>query len=155
LNFVIESTPDFTQTSPDEWLFQDQGSITLRPNELRTWTNDEWLIFNKQQTGYYRVNYDDKLWQLFINELLNGDYTKIHVLNRAQLIDDAHSFAENSLISYDIVFHLLEYLSKELDYIPWVVADKVFTNLNRLLSGSNGYENFRVTYFQLLQSLSH
>jgi hypothetical protein len=50
---------------------------------------------------------------------------------------------------------LLEYLSKELDYIPWVVADKVLTNLNRLLSGSNGYENFRVTYFQLLQSLSH
>ena len=38
--------------------------------------------------GYYRVNYDRKNWDLII-EQLNSDPESIHVLNRAQIINDA------------------------------------------------------------------
>ena len=36
-----------------------------------------------QETGFYRVNYDRRNWEMII-EQLKRDHTKIHVINRAQ-----------------------------------------------------------------------
>jgi aminopeptidase N len=143
-NFVIENTPDFTKTTPDGWIPQGTASITIAPTATRTWTNDEWILFNKQQTGYYRVNYDAKLWELLATELLEGDFNKIHVLNRAQLIDDAYTFARVDQSKYSTAFMLMEYLSKEMDYVPWVAANRALTAIDRLMAGSDKYDHFKV-----------
>lgn len=45
----------------------------------------DWIILNVQQTGYYRVNYDDGIWSAISNGLHNS-HSDIHVLNRAQVI---------------------------------------------------------------------
>jgi len=43
--------------------------------------------------GYYRVNYDAVYWERIIHYLRTSEeYAKIHVLNRAQIIDDAFYF---------------------------------------------------------------
>jgi len=42
--------------------------------------------------GYYRVNYNKANWLNIAHYLNFNNYTKIHVLNRAQIIDDAFYF---------------------------------------------------------------
>lgn len=72
-------------------------------------------------SAYYRVNYDTHNWNLLI-EQLKEDPQKIHVLNRAQLIDDAFALAYNDTISYDIPLRLGEYLKDETEPIPLLSA---------------------------------
>jgi len=68
--------------------------------------------------GFYRVNYDIKNWNRLISELKSNPST-IHVLNRAQLIDDSFNLARAGELSYYVPFTLVSYLQKEDDFIPW------------------------------------
>ena len=52
----------------------------------------EWVIFNIQQTGFYRINYDIENWMAIKDQLLLN-HKIIHNLNRAQIIDDAFQLA--------------------------------------------------------------
>lgn len=88
-------------------------------------------------TGYYRVNYDKKNWQLITDYLLSDNYTKIHVLNRAKLIDDAYHFMKDS---YILTFHdpilfwnLVEYLKRETNYIAWYPMIKVLEEMSNII----------------------
>ena len=47
---------------------------------------------------------------------------KIHVINRAQIIDDAINLARSGLLSYEIALGVTSYLNKEVEYIPWAAA---------------------------------
>ena len=42
------------------------------------------LVANVQQTGFYRVNYDQNNWQM-LAELLLADHASVHRINRAQV----------------------------------------------------------------------
>jgi len=67
--------------------------------------------------GFYRVNYDSRNWKLLIAQMKSNP-KKIHVLNRAQLIDDSFNLARADELSYFIPFTLVDYLDKEDDFIP-------------------------------------
>lgn len=43
------------------------------------------MCFPQIFTGLYRVNYDDKTWELIAYALKNADRQKIHHLNRAKV----------------------------------------------------------------------
>lgn len=119
INYVVGSSPNFTETKPDLWL-QGQKSVTINSADAaKKWTNDDWVVVNIQETGYYRVNYDEALWGLLVKQLNSSDYDKIHLINRAQLVDDSLNLARAGKIAYDIPFSILEYLARETDYIPW------------------------------------
>ncbi|KAL6255315.1 hypothetical protein P5V15_013655 [Pogonomyrmex californicus] len=79
---------------------------------------EDWIIVNPQQTGYYRVNYDTTNW-IRIADFLQMNHTMIHVLNRAQIIDDAFHLMEAGQLSANIFWELTSYLWKETDYIAW------------------------------------
>ena len=68
-----------------------------------------------------RVNYDKENWRLIAKTLLNN-HTAIHVVNRAQIMDDAFNLAKSGLLDYDTALSMTGYLSKELEYIPWKAA---------------------------------
>ena len=63
-------------------------------------------------TGYYRVNYDDSNWRKIANYLNSDNYTKIHVLNRAQIIDDAYHLMMARQLDIEIFLDLANYLSR-------------------------------------------
>ena len=67
---------------------------------------DKAVIFNVQETGYYRVNYDKQNWELIIKQL-NEDHTKIHVINRAQIIDDAINLARSGIIFCECISKII------------------------------------------------
>ena len=68
-----------------------------------------------------RVNYDEKNWKMIIKQL-NDDHMKIHVVNRAQIIDDAINLARSGLLSYEIALGVTSYLNNEVEYIPCAAA---------------------------------
>ena len=85
------------------------------------------LILNTNNAGYYRVNYDDKNWDL-IREVLLTDHTKINVANRAQLITDMEFLQSKGTIKkWRRMQSLYDYLKYEREWLPWKTAEKYFT----------------------------
>jgi aminopeptidase N len=136
-----------------QWLSQGQASMTLTSSPAMPWTNADWVVFNKHQTGYYRVNYDEAMWQQIVEELVDGNYTIIPVINRAQLIDDAYTFARVNQVPYSTVFGLLEYLSHELDYAPWTPASRALTAIDRRMASLESYHHFQSFVHHKVQPL--
>jgi aminopeptidase N len=83
--------------------------------------------------GYYRVNYDIYNWELIARFLNTDNYTKIHVLNRAQIIDDAYYLMMSRQLPLTIFLELTSYLSRETDYIAWYPMIKALENLSSYL----------------------
>ncbi|XP_025270275.1 puromycin-sensitive aminopeptidase-like protein, partial [Camponotus floridanus] len=114
LTFATQTNPDFSNTLPTHWLTPQDQNITIDgidPND--------WIIVNLQQMGYYRVNYDSSNWQKIANYLKSENYTKIHVLNRAQIIDDAYHFMAANQLNILTFLDLISYLSQERDFVAW------------------------------------
>lgn len=145
INYVVGSNANFTSTAPDMWM-QGEKNVTLTSATApKPWTANDWIIFNSQQTSYYRVNYDNGLWMSIIQQLnkAGDEYAKINVVNRAQLIDDSLSMARAGRVKYSIPLGIMNYLSKETDYIPWVPANKGLFAMNRMLSGTPSYDHYQ------------
>uniref|UniRef100_A0A182K6I8 Aminopeptidase N n=1 Tax=Anopheles christyi TaxID=43041 RepID=A0A182K6I8_9DIPT len=111
--------------------------------------NDQWIIFNRQQNGYYRVNYDAHNWDLLI-EALHSDPSQIHHRNRAQLVNDAYNLARADRIDFTVPLRLMGYLRKETQYAPWTAAGSALTYLNNKLRGTEHYNHFLVYVNRLL-----
>ena len=99
--------------------------------------------FLKFIIGYYRVNYDEKNWKLIIKQL-NEDHTKIHVINRAQIIDDALNLARVGLLNYELALGVTSYLNSETEYIPWAAALTGLRYIEEMLKRTSGYGDFKV-----------
>ncbi|XP_058118577.1 uncharacterized protein LOC131284057 [Anopheles ziemanni] len=94
-------------------------------------TDVEYFILNNQQVGYYRVNYDAVLWGKISKALHSENFGGIHVLNRAQLVDDLFNLARGDVVPYDTALEILEYLKHETEYAPWLAAVNGLTTLSR------------------------
>lgn len=132
LTFVIEeSNSTFDRTIVAAWL-KPQTKNTI----IGSVKSNSWVIFNIQQVGYYRVNYDRNNWKMLIQYLKLKNLKKIHVINRAALLDDAFNLARAGYVDYSISFDLARYLTRETEYEPWVAAVNNFNFLNRILACS-------------------
>ncbi|XP_067208560.1 aminopeptidase N-like isoform X4 [Linepithema humile] len=117
--------------------YQTSFPLTFHSNDI-----DGWLILNLQQIGYYRVNYDVTNWQRIVEYLNTKKYTKIHVLNRAQLIDDMFYFVRTTNVCFSkkctkihknsatLFLRLLSYLSQETNLVAWYPMFKAFEYLS-------------------------
>lgn len=70
-------------------------------------------------TGYYRINYDIENWKRIASYLASENYMKIHVLNRAQIFNDAFHFMITKQLDSSIFWKITEYLVRETDYVAW------------------------------------
>ncbi|XP_071443368.1 uncharacterized protein [Hetaerina americana] len=138
LTFTSASSADFSNTVPTQWMPESEKTITVKgmPNK------DEWVIFNLQQSGYYRVNYDEKNWRLIINHLHGEHFKNVHPLNRAQLIDDSLNLARAGHVHYHTALDLTSYLAKETDFIPWYSAYQGLAFLDARLAATAGYNKY-------------
>lgn len=89
------------------------------------------------------MNYDKENWRLIIKQL-NEDHKKIHVINRAQIIDDALNLATVGLLEYDIALEVTSYLNKENEYVPWNAALTGLEYIGEMLEDNASYGNFKV-----------
>ncbi|KAH8410051.1 hypothetical protein KR009_004720, partial [Drosophila setifemur] len=113
LTYTTQGAGDFNYTRPKAWLTPHNPKIYL---ELPV-PNDEWVVFNLQATGYYRVQYDDHSWQRLASAL-SDDFRSIHVLNRAQIVSDVLFLRNQNRISWGTAFNVLKYIVDEDEYEP-------------------------------------
>ncbi|XP_049870007.1 aminopeptidase N-like [Pectinophora gossypiella] len=143
INWVLSTNVTFNDTSPQAWIPPSFPAVAI---DIPGLSEAEWIIVNKQQTGYYRVNYDTDNWQALAN-VLNSSHLSIHVLNRAQIVDDSFNLARNGRLSYIYPFEISRYLVKEKDYVPWASANNALNYLSLVLSASPIYDLFQ--YYML------
>uniref|UniRef100_A0A182MFT0 Aminopeptidase N n=1 Tax=Anopheles culicifacies TaxID=139723 RepID=A0A182MFT0_9DIPT len=136
-SYASASKPSFDNLSHFRWL-----STKAERVETDVPAN-EWIIFNKQQTGYYRVNYDAHNW-LMIANALREDPSAIHRFNRAQLINDAFNLARANRHDMALTLDLLRYLANENEYVPWAAANGVLNYFYNKLRGTANYHDFIV-----------
>ena len=95
--------------------------------------------------AFYRVLYNEQNYKLLTDYLKSEDHIKIHPINKAQLLDDSLNLARAGVLKYSIALDLTTYLERETDFIPWVSYFRALTFLNSRLTGTEAYENFKVT----------
>lgn len=142
INYVVGSNPDFDDTRADLWLTGEEIGI-VNGSAPKPWLPNDWIVVNIKQSGYYRVNYDNELWNLIIEQLNGQQYHLIHLLNRGQLIDDSFHIARSGRINFDIPLDIMNYLERETDHIPWDSAQRALFLYNRWLLGSPVYDEFQ------------
>lgn len=148
LTYTSEDNPDFQTTHPTSWMADTDKQVTVSSLPA----SDKWVIFNIQETSYYKVNYDDNNWQLLTAQL-EKDNTIIHLLNRAQLIDDALDLARASELKYDTALNLISYLKHEEEYVPWESALANMAYVEEMFTRQGGYGDLRTFMMSLLEPL--
>ncbi|CAL7935732.1 unnamed protein product [Xylocopa violacea] len=149
ITYTTESRLDFNKTQPSEWM-RAVKSITL--SNLK-WRPSEWAIFNIQETGYYRVNYDKMNWQMIIKQLNKESFKDISTINRAQLIDDALNLARAGRLDYATALDVTSYLAHETEYLPWKAAFTAMHYLDDMLIKMPSYDKFRAYVLKLLDNV--
>ncbi|XP_015604742.1 aminopeptidase N [Cephus cinctus] len=149
ISYTTEFSQDFSSTLAKEWIRQQDDSIIVG-----IFKSIHWLIVNVQQSGYYRVNYDETNWKLLADYLNSMYYITIHRLNRAQLIDDSYNLARSNRISFSIFLDITVYLKYETDYIPWYPGMVAISQLYPKLADTKSFPLFRKYFAERLgQSL--
>ncbi|XP_025415668.1 aminopeptidase N-like isoform X2 [Sipha flava] len=150
LTFTTSSKLDFSVTKPSYW---------FKPEELMLITetgisSKDWVLFNINETGFYRVNYDSRNWNMLIEYLNDPDsYSNIGTINRAQLIDDAMSLSRAGYLSYQTSLDLTKYLYHETEYVPWKSAYRSFTYLHQMLIKTAIYDKLKAYVLHLISPM--
>nr|XP_033323078.1 uncharacterized protein LOC117218638 [Megalopta genalis] len=147
ITYVTKDNLNFTVTTPTMWLKPTEDNLKILN------VKSDWIIVNKQQTGYYRVNYEKQIWEKLTRYLLT-DFKKIHPINRAQLIDDALNLARKNFTSYSTALNLTLYLHNETDYIPWMTTFRNLDFLNKMISTSEHYQIFKDYIKYIMQGIT-
>ncbi|XP_065344833.1 aminopeptidase N-like [Cloeon dipterum] len=120
LTLTTQSELNFANQVPKSWLLTAESSIGSAEGIP---ADNEWIIVNIQQTGYYRVNYDQTNWDLlfaYLNDIATADL--IDPLNRAQILDDSLAFGITKQLNYKTALSSTLYLRHEKEYGPWAAA---------------------------------
>ncbi|XP_014472210.1 PREDICTED: aminopeptidase N-like [Dinoponera quadriceps] len=148
LNFATQSNLDFSSTLATHWLRPQDESVTIKGVNV-----EDWIIVNKQLTGYYRVNYDTTNWKRIAAFLNSDDYAEIPVLNRAQIIDDAFAMTETGQLDLITFLEIMNYLSRESDTAVWQAAFKIIQQLDIYLQVPEAAAIFKPFAFNLTHKI--
>lgn len=114
--------------------FDEQILITLNEDV-------DWIKFNMNQKGYYRVNYEPEMWQSISNALKKNP-TKFSVLDRAHLLNDVFSLAQAGEVPYETALKMIEYLGQEDLFMPWSAVGSKLNRIKALLYNTEVYKLF-------------
>ena len=146
VTFTTMNSPDFDDTTTSTWMKPEDETTTVTVGN-----HGGVLLVNVQQTGFYRVNYATENWR-DISELLKRNHTAVHILNRAQILDDSMNLARSihADLDYDLALKQTEYLKNEKEYVPWSAALSGFNYLDEMLGRDQIYGNFASYFIDLL-----
>ncbi|XP_029675604.1 aminopeptidase N-like [Formica exsecta] len=131
VSYVKETNINFVNISLQSFNCLTQSNPEMKINYD---SKDKWFMANILQTGYYRVNYDTENWRMIARYLKSKKYENIHVINRAQIIDDAFHLAMEKKLDFSIFWELASYLKQEKDYVAWYPMIKVFERISSVFA---------------------
>lgn len=144
INFATSDDPNFGDASFTHYFLDSENEKVISANK------SSWYVFNKQQLGYYRVDYDSENWIAIKNVLKSVNFNSIHVMNRAQIIDDSFALANSGYhTDYSLAFGIMSYLQRETDFFPFYPTWRYLYNLYNVFGPKNTYLNVRIKFFNL------
>ncbi|KAL0133266.1 hypothetical protein PUN28_000801 [Cardiocondyla obscurior] len=149
ITYTSKKQLNFNNTRPIKWM-KAERSISFNDTNV---SPSEWVIFNVQETGYYRVNYDMANWKMIIKQLNEQNFKDIATINRAQLIDDSSNLAKAGKLNYTVAFDIMSYLVHEVEFLPWSVALEALEFFNKILIKTQSYDKFRLLTLKLLDNI--
>lgn len=100
------------------------------------------IKFNVNQTGFYRVNYPDFIWQRFASRLHTTGPSEIpNPADRSGLVDDAFNLARGGYLSYDVALEMTKYLNQDMHHLPWDSAYSEIIYLSRMFENSGKFDS--------------
>ncbi|XP_026478385.1 aminopeptidase N-like isoform X2 [Ctenocephalides felis] len=136
LPISLTSASDLNATTkPVLWLSPKSDSLSFTPPKAN---ENDYILANLNQTGFYRVNYDNENWNLLIEA-----YYELPDLTRAQLLDDSFALARAHLLEYEIPLIFASRLSHDMSPVAWQSASRPILHLNRMMSREPAYGAFR------------
>ncbi|XP_052844693.1 aminopeptidase Ey-like [Drosophila gunungcola] len=143
LSYTTQQEKDFNNTFPKAWMECSQSGESL-PTTIQDLPDpNHWVIFNNQLSSPYKVNYDAQNWKLLIETLNSEQFQSIHVVNRAQLVDDVLYFAWTGEQDYEIALRVINYLQGERQLLPWRSAFDHLTHLGRIIRPTPNFQFFK------------
>ncbi|XP_068153826.1 glutamyl aminopeptidase isoform X1 [Drosophila tropicalis] len=112
-----------------------------------------WIKFNKDQVGFYRVNYPAEQWTALTNAIKASRDT-FSTADRAHLLNDASSLADAGQLSFSLALNLFTYLESEQDYVPWSVGTTWITGLRNRLYYTDLFSNYTTYARKLLTPIA-
>lgn len=141
VSYTTKTEGDFETTLVKHWMRTSSSIIT---------TPADWIILNIQSTGYYKVTYDDSVWNSFATTL-NDDHTTISEYHRIQLFMDYRSALLADTVVSTHGFEMLQYLEKETVPAVWAEARNI---VNFYLQKLFGTGELYGKYLEYLRSLT-
>lgn len=134
LTFATASDPSF-DTKVRQWMTSESTVISdVQPNE--------WIIFNVQQVGYYKVDYSRDLWTTII-DAYKRQPESIPKVNREVLHGEMFDGWSNlGTKSISDCLELLGVLEAEREGAVWEKAGSYIEKLNEFFLFSEFYDNF-------------
>lgn len=92
----------------------------------------QWVIFNIQLAGLYKIKYDRHNYKLIVKTLNSKEFDSIHVINRAQLIDDAMDLAWTGEQDYGVALAMINYLVRQWRefFMVWDLEVNLFAHFS-------------------------
>ncbi|KAH8335671.1 hypothetical protein KR074_008771 [Drosophila pseudoananassae] len=142
LNFATAQAPSFQDTQADLFMPpQAHYSVSLEDLGLQL-NGRDWIIVNKQQTGFYHVHYDTDNLRAIARQL-QVNHSLIHPVNRAALFRDLKPLIEHNEIEHvDVLFEMLKYMEFEEDMLPWNQVADTIDFLRRNLFATSSQDMF-------------
>ncbi|CAG5020856.1 unnamed protein product [Parnassius apollo] len=130
-----------------QWLAAGEGVRALHRYEHAAGPH-QWVLFNADMIAPYRVNYDERNWELLVNSLVEGKGAgegegQVPVLGRVQLLTDAFELAWSGLLDYTTALRLASYLQHETDYLPLSTGLRALSKIENVLIRSPDYGAFQ------------
>lgn len=116
-------------------------------------TRDFHSLISHVVSGYYRVNYDARNWNAIIDELHGDKFNLIHVLNRAQLLDDSFNLARSDYLDFTVTLNLLKYLRNETELIPLEAGFKTIDFLLEKLDQMEYFKDLRDILLDIVDAI--
>lgn len=151
LEYANFSIPVTWRTVADD----SRGSFVMKTSNI-TFKVDDFgdgvvVLFNLDQTGYYRVNYDLPSWNKIQLVLMNRP-EQISPSSRAQLLNDAFSLAHFEHLDFQFPLHLARYIGADTHHLPWGVITKELQKVGSYLKLTEIYEKFLQFVSELIRS---
>lgn len=134
MTFATTSDPSF-DLRVRQWMTEESTVISnIQP--------DEWVIFNVQQVGYYKVDYSRDIWTTII-DAYKRDPESIPKINRevlhAEMFDGWMNLGTKSISD---CLELLRVLEVEREGAVWERAGQYIEELKKFFLFSEFYDNF-------------
>lgn len=128
------------------WFNDETASFDI-PAGLDLDSPNDWIKFNYQQKGFYRVNYPDNLWRKFVKH-----FQALNSADRSSLIDDALNLARSGKLDYRTAMDLTLAMENETNYLPWESLSSNFGYITHMLEFTEIYGFWRKHIIRIAQS---